>query len=186
MVRMLLIFSFLFNFTNFGFSNDEIDPIGEKSDLVLVKDRSRTTSMIKKGNGFFEVKGLFETEKGPEYQVDYTFKIKVSFYGERGGTLTLMVPKGYFGDSFWQKVRRGVIETSNLKVKLEEVKDRVNHKGIVYNDCPVLRIFDVKGKGMSILKELIALKAFEMGILSEGKLFSEEVEDLEAVAVTQL
>ena len=44
MVRMLLIFSFLFNFTNFGFSNDEIDPIGEKSDLVLVKDRSRTTS----------------------------------------------------------------------------------------------------------------------------------------------
>ena len=53
MVRLLLVFSFLFNFINSSFSNDEINPIGEKSDLVLVKDRSRTTSMIKKREWLF-------------------------------------------------------------------------------------------------------------------------------------
>ena len=184
MVRMLLFLSFLVSSISVGFSKEMADPIGEKSNMILVKDRARTTSMIKKGHGLFEVKNLFETEKGEEYQVDYTFKIKVSFYGEKGGTLTLMVPKGYFGDSFWSKIRRGVVETSNLKVKLEDIKNEVTHKGITYRDCPVLKIYDIKGKGLKAMKEVIALKALEMGIISKSDSFADEVKDLEASAIT--
>ena len=80
-------------------------------------------------------------------------------------------------------MRRGVVETSNLKVKLEEIKDSLSHNGVVYNDCPVLRILMLKVRHVH-LKELIALKAFEMEFLKEGESFSEEVEDLEAFAVT--
>jgi len=184
MVRVLIIFSFVLSFITAGFSNDNVDPIGEKSDMVLVKDRARTTSMIKSGQGFFEVKDLFETEKGEEYQIDYSFKIKVSFYGDRGGVITLMVPKSYFGDSFWGQVRRGVVETTNLKIKLEEIKDKIEHNGKTYEECPVLRIFDIKGKDEKSIKDLISLKAFEMGILNEKDLSSEEVSDIEAFVVT--
>ncbi|MEC7182380.1 MAG: hypothetical protein VXW15_06680 [Bdellovibrionota bacterium] len=184
MVRVFLIFSFVLSFITEGFSNAIVDPLGEKSDMVLIKDRARTTSMIKKGHGFFEVKGLFDSEKGEEYQIDYSFKINVSFYGDRGGVITLMVPKSYFGDSFWGQVRRGVVETSNLKIKLEDIKERVEHNGITYEECPVLKIYDVKGKDEKNLKDLIAFRALELGILNEKNLSSEEVQDLEASIVT--
>ena len=184
MVRVLLIFSFFLGLTGTTLSNDRVDPIGEKTDMVLVKDRARTTSMIKKGHGFFEVKGLLETEIGEEYQIDYSFKINVSFYGDRGGIITLMVPRSYFGDSFWRQVRRGIVQSSNLKIKLEEMKEVVKHNGETYEECPVLKIFDIKGKGEKSLKDLIVLKAFEMGILNEKDLLSEDVQDLEAYVVT--
>ena len=184
MARVILIFCFFFSFITTSFSNDRATPIGEKSEMILIKDRARTTSMIKKGQGFFEVKDLHATEKGEEYQIDYSFKISVSFYGDRGGVITLMVPQSYFGDSFWGQVRRGVVQTSNLKIKLQEVKDLVRHNGVAYEDCPVLRFFDIKGSDEKVLKEMIALKAFEMGILNEKDLLSEEVRDIEAIVVT--
>ena len=180
MVRVLLIFSFVLSFITAGFSNDNVDPIGEKSDMVLIKDRARTTSMIKNGQGFFEVKGLIDSEKGKEYQIDYSFKINVSFYGDRGGVITLMVPKSYFGDSFLGQVRRGIVQTSNLKIKLEDIKESIEHNGITYEECPVLKIYDIKGKDEENLKDLIAIRALEMGILNEKDLSSDEVQDLEA------
>ncbi|MDC0254832.1 hypothetical protein OAK75_08035 [Bacteriovoracales bacterium] len=181
MTKWLLVFSFLLSGLQLGYTND--DPIGERSDMILIKDRARTTSMINKGHGFFEVKDLIDTEFGEEYQIDYKFKIKVSFYGERGGTINLMVPKNYFGDSFWQQVRRGDIQTSNLKIKFKGIKERVAHNGEIYNNCPVIRIFDIQTSQANILKELIAIKAVEMGILNESDSFADDVENLEAEGI---
>ena len=89
---------------------------------------------------FLRLKVCIDSETGEEYQIDYSFKINVSFYGDRGGIITLMVPRSYFGDSFWGQVRRGIVQTSNLKVKLEDKRGR-KHNGETYEECPVLKNF---------------------------------------------
>jgi hypothetical protein len=182
MAKWFFIFSFLFGSLQFGQASVDFNPIGERSDLILVKDKTRTTKMIKKGHGFFEIKDLIETDAGEEYKVDYKFTIKVSFYGNKDGKISLMIPKSYFEDSFWTEIRRGIIQTSNLKIKLKGIKDRVVHNGKIYEDCPVLKIYDIQPTQVHSLIEVIGLKAVEMGILTENDDFAEEVQDLVATA----
>lgn len=182
MAKWFLIFSFLFSSLQFAQARLDFNPIGERSDMILVKDKTRTTKMIKKGHGFFEIKDLIETDAGEEYKVEYKFTIKVAFSGNKGGTITLMIPKSYFDDSFWTKIRRGEIQTSNLKIKLKGIKDRVIHNGKIYEDCPVLKIYDIQRTQIHSLIEVIGLKAVEMGILTESDDFADEVEDLVATA----
>ena len=160
------------------------DRLGEETNFVLIKDKARTNYMVQSGKSKFQIMELKEVSGQSEYLVHWKYDVMVKWAGRRAGTIRLMMPNELFDDYFWASLENSPIKTSNLKMTFLGKKDSVSLNNKTFKDCNVIKIDEVKNSNLRVLEEMLILKAFEMGVISEHSLREETVENIEIEAVT--
>ena len=160
------------------------DRLGEETNFVLIKDKARTNYMVKSGKSKFKIMELKEVGGQSEYLVHWKYDVMVKWAGRKAGTIRLMMPNELFDDYFWASIENSAIKTSNLKMTFLGKKDSVSLNNKTFKDCNVIKIDEVKNSNLRVLEEMLILKAFEMGVISEHSLREETVENIEIEAVT--
>ena len=160
------------------------DRLGEETNFVLIKDKSRTNYMVQSGKSKFQIMELKEVDGQSEYLVHWKYDVMVKWAGRRAGTIRLMMPNEVFDDYFWASIENSAIKTSNLKMTFLGKKDSVSLNNQTFKDCNVIKINEVKNSNLRVLEKMLILKALDMGVISEHSLREETVENIEIEAVT--
>ena len=160
------------------------DRLGEETNFVLIKDKSRTNYMVQSGKSKFQIMELKEVDGQSEYLVHWKYDVMVKWAGRRAGTIRLMMPNEVFDDYFWASLENSAIKTSNLKMTFLGKKDSVSLNNQTFKDCNVIKINEVKNSNLRVLEKMLILKALDMGVISEHSLREETVENIEIEAVT--
>ncbi len=164
------------------------DPIGESAFYRIVKDRARTSNLIKSGEFNAEVvRHIPDREEGPAYEVKMDYVFDVMWMGRREGSETVVVDEFYFAPEFIEELRRtGHYENSDMKIDHQGYESFTNSDGRHYQNADVLKLYDIDTKSKKTLilyaRHIIKKVAIAKAIL-EGRdvKANGEVENLEVV-----
>lgn len=130
-------------------------PTGETASYTLNGDSSRTSWMIKEGEGTATVKEMRNDPKvGPAYVVDIDYYFDVMFKGEKRGTISLLVPAAMFGDEFYDNLKvTHPVDVGSFKVDYMGMSRARDNENNAYDQCMMIKIFDVNTKFRSNVEE---------------------------------
>lgn len=121
------------------------DIIGQKATYTLNDDPERTSWLLKSGDGEAIITSFKEDEKlGPSYVVTINYDFDVMIYGRQKGSIGLLVPASMFEDKFYDDLKKvHPVNLGGFKVDYEGMSEAADAKGNEYEECMVIRIFDV-------------------------------------------
>ena len=155
----------------------ERNPVGERSEYLLDRNSSRTSSLIQEGAiATYITQSLPEHQDGPSYEARLDYDILVRFAGRQRGNYTIALPTAYFTPEFFAQLRvAGHYESSKFKMHHLGFADATTMDGRFYERCDKIRIYDIQDP-----EELpLALVAVQMLQSVVGDL---PIDDLELVA----
>ena len=129
----------------FSFSGLAQEIVGELANYKLDKSRARTTSMIKRGTVVAEViEHLPNDPDGAAYMTKMDYDLRVSFVGEKKGTVNLKAPEEFFTEAFLKQLRQdGQVDTPKFKVRHLGYGDAKNMDKKLYKNADIIEIYDV-------------------------------------------
>ena len=179
---LVLVFMSFLAFTGTSIASE--NHLGKRADFTLIKEKERTNYMIQSGKSLLKIVDLKETQDSSEYLVHWDYNVLVKWAGRRTGTIRLMMPSNIFNESFWSNLQDEPIQTSNLRMTYLGNKSSVILNNETYKNCNVIKIDDVKNSNIHAIKEILKLKALELGLIDQNYLREEKVENIEIEAVT--
>ncbi|MCX6118596.1 MAG: hypothetical protein NT027_13720 [Proteobacteria bacterium] len=134
-----------FVFANGLFAEEVRNPLGEKADFQLDRDKARTTSLITKGSVNSVVDKYFpDHERGPSYNVRISYDLTVRFSGRKQGVINMLFPDEYFTPLFMEDLRKnGSYVSPDYHIKWEGRANVKTLDGGVYPQTDIIYITDI-------------------------------------------
>jgi hypothetical protein len=119
--------------------------VGQKANYALDSSSDRTHWMIKSGRGEANITEFrADSEGGPAYVVSIGYEFSVRMVGTQKGNIGLLVPATMFTDQFYADlVKNHPVNFTGFSVDYEGMSKATDANGNDYEDCMMLRIFDI-------------------------------------------
>ena len=150
LLKATILFGLIAILWGFTYS-DESDPLGEYAYYKLDDSNRRTSDIIR--SGYSETEVVAYDSETANYKVRMKYKFKLNPTGTRSGEDHLTVEAYYFSDEFLVELREsGYYETPDFKVRHEGFGNAADTYGTVYEDCDILRFFDIRDSDVNDLE----------------------------------
>ena len=155
------------------------NPVGERADYQVDRDRARTSSMILGGSMVATVTRALPDNTPPSYEVKIDYAFDIQWIGTRSGTEQEPIDAVYFTEGFLEQLRRdGYYESPQMKIRHLGFADARNMDGRLYQHCDKLLIYDIQQPAVSGLVRIAA------DLLAPGATL-DQIENLEILAHVQ-